>query len=84
LPLPVVFPGFAFGVVAGGVSRGDSGRCARGGSVVRFLNRAVLFEVGEDDSDGSGFFDAGRDAHRAAAVAARARVDVEDALEGLR
>jgi len=60
-PLRVVLPGFAFGIVAGGVSRGYSGRCARGGSVVRFLKRAVLFEVGEDGADGGGFFDAGHD-----------------------
>jgi len=70
LPLRVVLPCFAFGVVAGGLSRGHRGRCARGGSVVRFLKRAVLCEVGEDDSDGCGFFDAGHDPHRAAAVAA--------------
>jgi len=76
-------PGFAFGIVAGGVSRGHSGRCARGGSVVRFLQRTVLFEVGENSADGGGFFDAGHDPHRAAAVAARAHVDVEDALEAL-
>jgi len=61
-PLRVVLPGFAFGGVAGGVSRGYSGRCARGGSVVRFFQRAVLFEVGEDGADGGGFFDAGHDA----------------------
>ena len=52
LPLRVVLPCFAFGIVAGGVLRGDSGRCARGGSVVRFLPRAMLFEVGENGSDG--------------------------------
>jgi len=44
---------------------------------VRFLKRAVLFEVGEDDSDGCGFFDAGHDPHRATAVAAGAHVDVD-------
>jgi len=76
LPLRVVLPCFAFGIVPGGLSRGHSGRCARGGSVVRFLPRAVLFEVGEDGADGGGFFDAGHDPHRAAAVAARAHVDV--------
>jgi len=61
-------PGFAFGIVAGEVSRGFSGRCARGGSVVRFLQRAELFEVGEAwmtpcgyGADGGGFFDAGHD-----------------------
>ena len=70
-------PGFGFGVVAGGVSRGISGRGARGGSVVRFYQRAVLCEVGEDGADGGGFFDAGHDPHRAAAVAARAHVDVD-------
>jgi len=69
--------GFAFGIVPGGVSRSISGRCARGGSVVRFLQRAVLFEVSEDGADGGGFFDAGHDPHRAAAVAARAHVDVD-------
>jgi len=74
---PYWLPGFAFGVVAGGVSRSISGRCARGGSVVRFLKRAVLFEVGEDGADGGGFFDAGHDPHRAATVAARAHVDVD-------
>jgi len=69
LPLRVVLPCFAFGpstalrtgVVAGGVSRGHSGRCARGGSVVRFLQRVVLCEVGEDGADGGGFFGAGQD-----------------------
>jgi len=61
-------PDFAFGVVAGGVSRSQSGRGARVGSVVRFLQRAVLCEVIEDGPDGFGFFDAGDDAHRAAAV----------------
>jgi len=69
LPLRVVLPCFAFGpstvlrtgFVAGGMSRGISGRCARGGSVVRFLQRAVLCEVGEDGADGGGFFDAGHD-----------------------
>jgi len=54
-------PGSAVGVVPGGVSRGYSGRCARGGPVVRFLKRAVLFEVGEDGADGGGLFDAGHD-----------------------
>ena len=60
-------PGFAFGIVAGGVSRGMSGRCA-GGALVRFLQRAVLCEVGEAwmtpcgySADGGGFFDAGHD-----------------------
>ena len=52
-------PGFAFGVVPGGVSRSHSGRCARGGSVVRFLPRAVLLEVGEDGADGGGLFAVG-------------------------
>ena len=66
------------------MSRGHSGRCARGGSVVRFLQRAVLCEVGKDGADGGGFFDAGHDPHRAAAVAAGAHVDVENALEALR
>ena len=62
LPLSVVLPCFAFGpstalrtgFVAGGVSRSHSGRCARGGSVVRFLQRAVLCEVGEHGADGGG------------------------------
>jgi len=54
-------PGFAVSGVPGGVSRGRSGQCARGGSVVRFLKRAVLCEVGEDGADGGGFFDAGHD-----------------------
>jgi len=83
LPLRVVLPGFAFGVVADGVSRSMSGRCARGGLVVRFLKRAVLFEVGEDGADRVGFFDAGHEPERAATVDARAHVDVEDALEAL-
>jgi len=52
-------PDFSVGVVAGGVSRGHSGRGARGGAVVRFLKRAVLFEVGEDDADGGGLFAVG-------------------------
>ena len=69
--------------MAGGVSRGHSGRCARGGAVVRFLLRAVLCEVGENGPDGFGFFDAGHDPHRAAAAAARAHVDVENAFEAL-
>jgi len=67
-PLHVVLPRFAFGIVAGGLSRGMSGRCARGGSVVRFLQRAVLCEVGEAwmtpcgyGADGGGLFDAGHD-----------------------
>jgi len=71
---PCGLPDFAFGVVAGGVLRGYSGRCARGGSVVRFLKRAVLFEV---DEDSGGLFDAGHDPHRATAVAAGAHVDVD-------
>ena len=54
-------PDFAFGIVAVGLSRGISGRCARGGLVVRFLPRAALYEVGEDGADGGGFFDAGHD-----------------------
>jgi len=69
LPLRVVLPCFAFGpstalrtgVVAGGVSRGHSGRCARCRPVVRWLHRAVLCEVGEDGADGGGVFDAGHD-----------------------
>jgi len=76
-PLRGVLPGFAVGVVAGEVSRGISGRGARGGSVVRFYQRAVLCEVGEDGADGGGFFDAGHDPHRAAAVDAGAHVDVD-------
>jgi len=47
---------------------------ARGGSVVRFLPRAVLYEVGEDGADGGGSFDAGHDPQRAAAVDAGARL----------
>jgi len=70
--------------VAVGVSRGHSGRRARCRPVVRFLQRAVLFEVGEDSADGGRFFDAGDDAHRAATVDACVHVDVEDALEALR
>jgi len=44
----------------------------------------VLFEVGGYGADGGGFLDADHDTYRAAAVAARAHVDVEDALEALR
>jgi len=44
---------------------------------VRFFQRAVLCEVGEDGADGGGSFDAGHDPHCAAAVAARAHVDVD-------
>jgi len=51
---------------------------------VRFLQRAVLFEVGENGADGGGFFDAGHDPHRATTVDERAHVDVENALEALR
>ena len=61
LPVRVVFLSFVFGVVAGGASCGYSGRCASCRPVVRFLQRAVLFEVGEDGADGGGFFDAGHD-----------------------
>jgi len=60
-PRCVGLPGFAVSGLPGGVSRGYSGRCARGGSVVRFLPRAALYEVGEDGADGGGFFDAGHD-----------------------
>ena len=60
-PLRVVLPCFTFGVLAGGVSRGRGGRCARGGSVVRFLQRAVLCEVGEDGADRGGLFNAAHD-----------------------
>jgi len=35
--------------------------------LLRFLKRAVLYEVGEDGADGGGLFEAGRDPHRAAA-----------------
>ncbi len=48
---------------------------ARSGAVVRFLQRAVLLEVGEDGADGDGFFDAGHDPYRTAAVDAGAHVD---------
>ena len=58
---------------------------ARSGPVVlRFLQRAVLFEVGEDGADGCGFFDAGHDPYRTAAVDASAHVDAKHALEALR
>jgi hypothetical protein len=40
--------------------------------------------AGEDGADCCGLFDAGHDPYRAAKVAARAHVDVEDALEALR
>jgi len=63
--------------------RGKSARCARGEAVVRFLQRAVLCEVGEDGADGDGFFNAGHDPQRAVTVAAADHVDVEDALEAL-
>lgn len=42
------FPVFAFGVVAGGMSRRRGGRCARCRPVVRWLQHTVLFEVVED------------------------------------
>jgi len=54
LALLFVLPSFAFGVVAGGVSRVISGRCARCRPVVRFLQRAVLCEVGEDGFGAAG------------------------------
>ena len=50
---------------------------------MRFLQRAVLCEVGEDGADGDGFFNAGHDPQRAVTVAAADHVDVEDALEAL-
>ena len=61
----------------GGVSRGHSGRCARGGAVVLLLPRAVLCEVGDDGADGGGFFGAGHDPQRAAAVIAPVHVDAD-------
>ena len=70
--------------MAGEVSRGHSGRCARCRPVVRFLHRAVFREVVEDRADGGGFFDTGDDAHRAAAVDAGFHVDTKHALEALR
>ena len=79
--------GFRLGVVADSAitrSRSHRGRCARCRPVVRWLPRAVLCEVGEDGSDGCGFFDAGDDAHRAAAVDAGFHVDTKHALEALR
>ena len=57
---------------------------ARSGPVVRLVQRAVLCEVGEDGADGVGFFDAGHDPYRTAAVDAGAHVDAEHALETLR
>lgn len=45
------------------------------GPVVRFLHRAMLFEVGEDGADDCVVFDAGHDPHRTAAVNAGAHVD---------
>ena len=54
---------------------------ARSGAVVRFRQRVVLCEVGED---GCGFFDAGHDPYRTAAVDAGAHVDAKHALETLR
>ena len=51
-------------------SRGHSGRCARGGTLVRSLPCAVLFEVGEDGPDGVWLFHAGNDLHPATAVLA--------------
>ena len=62
-------------------ARGRRGRSARWRPVVRFLQRAVLFEVAEDGADGVGFFDAGDDPHRAAG-----KVDtvlMEDARRGM-
>ena len=53
------------------------------GAVVRFLQRAMLCEVGEDGADGCGFFDAGHDPYRtAAAVDAGAHVDAEQIARG--
>ena len=66
-----------FGGVTGEASRGHSGRCTRGWLVVRLLQRAVLCQVGADDAQ---FCDAGHDPLRAGPAAARAPVDVEDAL----
>lgn len=57
---------------------------ARSGAVVRSLHRVVLFEAGEDGPNGGGFFDAGHDPCRAAAVDAGAHVNAKHALESLR
>jgi len=51
---------------------------------VRFLQRLVLCEVGEDGANGGGFFDADYDPSRAATVAAGVLVDAKHALEALR
>ena len=51
---------------------------------MRSLQRAVLLEVAEDGANRVGFFDAGHDPYRTAAVDAGAHVDIEDALEALR
>ena len=44
-------PGFAFGIVAGGLLRGFSGRCARGGSLspsqTKFKRDLLLFIIGK-------------------------------------
>ncbi len=72
------------GGVAGAASRSRGGRCARRWPIVRFLQRAVPPEVVEDGADGVRIFDAGDDAHAAAAMGAGGHVDVEDALEALR
>ena len=62
---------------------GHSRWAARSGPVVSFLQRAVLCEVAEDGADGVGFFDAGHDPYRTAAVDAGAHVDAKHALEAL-
>ena len=52
--------------------------------IVRFLQRAVLFEVSKGGADDAGIFDAGGDPRRAAAMYADGHVDIEDTLEALR
>ncbi len=58
-----------------------SGPSARRWPIVRLLHRTMFLEVGEDGADGVGFFDAGHDPHRTAAVDAGAYVDAEYALD---
>ncbi len=65
-------------------SRGHSGWCTRCRPVVRWLQRAVLLEMGEDLPDGRRRFHHRHNPHRAAAVDPCTHVDGENALEALR
>ena len=76
--------GCAVGRAAGRRSRSRSGRCPRCWPVVRFFQRTVLLEVGEDGANGGGLLDTGDDPHRATAMHAGGDIDVENTLEPLR